>query len=96
MQAYGIRADQVAQIRGFSDQSLRLASKPEDPTNRRISIIIQYLNQPKAAANAPADKGDNHGHADAAPKADAHGAAPSPPADGHAKDEHAKKPAAGH
>jgi len=90
MQMYGVRANQVAQIRGFSDQTLRLADKPEDPSNRRISIIIQYLNAPKVPATPPADKKDGHGKpsspSDPAAKPDAHGAAPAD----HAKADHAK------
>jgi chemotaxis protein MotB len=43
MQGAGLRADQVKQVRGFADQRLRLAQNPEDPSNRRISLIVQYL-----------------------------------------------------
>lgn len=42
MQAAGIRSGQVSQVRGFADQRLRLPQKPEDPSNRRISLIVQY------------------------------------------------------
>jgi chemotaxis protein MotB len=42
MQAHGMRDDQVTQVRGFADQSLRNAANPEDPSNRRITLIIQY------------------------------------------------------
>jgi chemotaxis protein MotB len=43
MQASGVRADQVAQVRGFADQRLRKPETPLDPANRRISIIVQYI-----------------------------------------------------
>jgi chemotaxis protein MotB len=43
MQQSGLRADQVSQVRGFADQSLRNAKDPLDPSNRRISIIVQHL-----------------------------------------------------
>jgi chemotaxis protein MotB len=43
MQANGIREDQVAQVRGFADQRLRKPDSPLDPANRRISLIVQYL-----------------------------------------------------
>jgi chemotaxis protein MotB len=43
MQANGIRADQVTQIRGFADQRLRKLDNPLDPSNRRISLIVQYI-----------------------------------------------------
>src|SRR5580698_9561268 len=42
MQAEGIQPDQVSQVRGFADQRLRLPEKPQDPSNRRISLIVQY------------------------------------------------------
>jgi chemotaxis protein MotB len=43
MQAEGVRSDQISQVRGFADQRLRLPQQPEDPSNRRISLIVQYL-----------------------------------------------------
>jgi chemotaxis protein MotB len=43
MQAGGLRADQVAQVRGFADQRLRKSGEPLDPSNRRISVIVQYI-----------------------------------------------------
>ncbi|HEY4903306.1 MAG TPA: flagellar motor protein MotB [Candidatus Sulfotelmatobacter sp.] len=43
MQANGIGADQVKQVRGFADQRLRKPDVPLDPSNRRISVIVQYL-----------------------------------------------------
>jgi chemotaxis protein MotB len=43
MQANGVRADQVTQIRGFADQRLRKPDAPLDPANRRISLIVQYI-----------------------------------------------------
>jgi len=42
MQAEGIQPDQVSQVRGFADQRLRLPQNPEDPSNRRITLIVQY------------------------------------------------------
>jgi chemotaxis protein MotB len=42
MQEHGMRQDQVTQVRGFADQSLRDPAKPEDASNRRITLIIQY------------------------------------------------------
>lgn len=46
MQSNGIRPDQVTQVRGFADQRLRKPKDPLDPTNRRISLIVQYLVKP--------------------------------------------------
>lgn len=42
MQLQGIRSEQVSQVRGFADQRLRIPTKPMDPSNRRISLIVQY------------------------------------------------------
>lgn len=47
MQENGIREDQVTQVRGFADQQLRLPDKPDDPSNRRVSIIVQYPDNPE-------------------------------------------------
>jgi len=46
MQANGMRDDQVVQVRGFADQSLRNKLDPEDATNRRVTLIIQYKPAP--------------------------------------------------
>jgi chemotaxis protein MotB len=43
MQSSGLRNDQVSQVRGYADQKLRVPSNPMDPSNRRISLIVQYL-----------------------------------------------------
>jgi len=43
MQENGLRPDQVTQVRGYADQKLRTPSAPDDPSNRRISVIVQYI-----------------------------------------------------
>lgn len=43
MQQNGLRADQVSEVRGYADQRLRNPQNPRDATNRRISVIVQYL-----------------------------------------------------
>jgi chemotaxis protein MotB len=53
LQQHGIRENQVTQVRGFADQRLRKKDNPMDPSNRRISLIVQYL-----LKSAP-DKGDD-------------------------------------
>ncbi len=60
MQDSGLRPGQVAEVRGFADQQLRHKKDPEDPSNRRISVIVQY----QVAPDAPADPK----HPNAAPK----------------------------
>ncbi len=41
MMSHGLRPDQVAQVRGYADQHLRKPNAPEDPSNRRISILVK-------------------------------------------------------
>jgi chemotaxis protein MotB len=43
MQQKGVGLDQVSQVRGFADQKLRKADNPLDSSNRRISLIVQYI-----------------------------------------------------
>ena len=47
MQLNGIGENQVTQVRGFADQRLRKLDAPLDPSNRRISLIVQYLVKPE-------------------------------------------------
>jgi chemotaxis protein MotB len=42
VQQNGVREDQVMQVRGYADQRLRKPN-PEDPSNRRISLIVQNI-----------------------------------------------------
>jgi hypothetical protein len=60
MQSSGIRSNQVTQVRGFSDQHLRKLENPLDPSNRRISLIVQYLgtNADEGVAMKPAAAGE--------------------------------------
>jgi chemotaxis protein MotB len=55
MQQHGLRPDQVAQVRGFADQQPRNAKNPSDSANRRITILVQYLDQkpPKVSSATP-------------------------------------------
>ena len=48
MQQQGVRPDQVSEVRGYADQLLRNKENPEDPSNRRISVIVHYLDKPEA------------------------------------------------
>ncbi len=50
MQVDGIRPNQVSQVRGFADQRLHILSKPFDPANRRISLVVQRR-EPSTKAN---------------------------------------------
>jgi len=52
MVTHGMRDDQVIQVRGFADHSLRDPAHPEDAANRRITLIIQYEFRDTPAAGA--------------------------------------------
>jgi chemotaxis protein MotB len=67
MQQAGFRTDQVSQVRGFADQRLRNAKDPFDPSNRRISIIVQYLNNNADGAGSAAE--DTRGSVEGKPSA---------------------------
>ena len=43
MEDSGLRPNQVVQVRGYADRNLRNTLHPEDASNRRISVLIQYL-----------------------------------------------------
>jgi len=43
MQNSGLRDDQITQIRGYADQMPRKKDEPLDASNRRISVIVQNL-----------------------------------------------------
>ncbi len=45
MQSSGLQEQQVSQVRGFADQRPRTDHLPDDPANRRISLIVEYLNK---------------------------------------------------
>jgi len=46
MQENGLTPNQVSQVRGYADQRLRKPEEPENPANRRISVIVHYLQKP--------------------------------------------------
>jgi chemotaxis protein MotB len=45
LQNHGVREDQVSQVRGYADQQLRVPDHPFDPSNRRVSIIVEYTRE---------------------------------------------------
>ncbi len=63
MQLHGIGADKVTQVRGFADQRLRKPDSPMDPANRRISLIVQYLDK-KPSLGAAHSENEAEGKAD--------------------------------
>jgi chemotaxis protein MotB len=56
MQQDGLGQQQVAQVRGFADQLLRKPKDPFDPSNRRISMIVAYLDAQDKAEGTTAER----------------------------------------
>ena len=54
MQEDGLAPNQISQVRGFADQRLRKTDAPFDSSNRRVSVIVQYLPQNAEEPAAPA------------------------------------------
>jgi chemotaxis protein MotB len=52
LQSDGVGKDQISQVRGYADQMLRVKNDPMDPTNRRISLIVQWVEVPVAPGEA--------------------------------------------
>ena len=50
----GLGQDRIVEVRGFADVQLRTPDTPEDPSNRRISLIIKYRDaQPAPSSEGP-------------------------------------------
>ena len=43
LQQGGIGPNRISQVRGYADQMLRVPSNPLDPSNRRVSLIVQWV-----------------------------------------------------
>lgn len=41
LHAYGIRAEQVVEVRGYADQQLLRPADPNDARNRRVSVVVK-------------------------------------------------------
>ncbi len=39
---YGVRAEQVVEVRGFADQKLLFPADPGDARNRRVSLVVKF------------------------------------------------------
>src|ERR1035441_4334690 len=89
MEGHGVRANQVAQVRGFAERQLRHPQDPESPSNRRISVIVQYLDRPAGSAKAPTEAGKAPAGSAKAPTA----AVKAPAGSGKALAEAGKAPA---
>jgi chemotaxis protein MotB len=46
MEKNGVNSKQIVQVRGYADRKLRKPDQPQDASNRRITVIIQYIQNP--------------------------------------------------
>jgi chemotaxis protein MotB len=53
LQEAGIGPDHISQVRGYADQKLRVPSNPLDPSNRRVSLIVQWADPAAPPGTAP-------------------------------------------
>ena len=44
LHTYGVRPDQIVEMRGFADRRLLNPANPEDPRNRRVSLVVKFKN----------------------------------------------------
>ena len=42
LHAHGVRPEQIVEVRGFADQHLLRPNAPDDPANRRISLVVKF------------------------------------------------------
>jgi chemotaxis protein MotB len=70
MQEQGLGGQQVAQVRGFADQLLRTPKNPNDPSNRRISLIVQYLDNTDKETGETVEKMNHLGGVSESPPRD--------------------------
>jgi chemotaxis protein MotB len=66
LQDDGVKPEQVAQVRGYAAQSLRVPEDPLSASNRRISIVVQFLAAPPGSKgteilNASGEEGGKEG-----------------------------------
>jgi len=79
MEENGLHDGQVRQVRGFADRQLRIPSDPTNPANRRVSVIVQYVNASAATPTPTALEKSTPGQ-DVKPGLPAAAAQPLPPA----------------
>lgn len=61
LQQDGVGPNQVSQVRGYGDQMLRVPSNPFDPSNRRVSLIVQWLKASPPSASVAKAAGQSSG-----------------------------------
>lgn len=85
----GLAPGRIKQVRGFADQQPRFPKEPDNPRNRRISVIVAYPHV-EDKNDVPKEKGKGGEHGDGGE----HGKAPEPtkPAENAKEGEHGKAP----
>jgi hypothetical protein len=47
MENNGVNPKQIVEVRGYADRKLRKPLQPEDASNRRITVIVRYMEEPE-------------------------------------------------
>jgi len=42
LEEYGVRSAQIVEVRGFADQRLFRPQAPDEPANRRVSVVVKF------------------------------------------------------
>jgi chemotaxis protein MotB len=63
IQQFGVRPDQVADVRGYADQQLRKPGDPTSASNRRVSIVVKYVAASDPPSHAAGGKPTSGGEA---------------------------------
>ena len=78
MQAEGIRTEQIAQVRGLADTQPRQGYNPQDPSNRRVTLIVQYQVVGGSEVALPSGAVNQNADSSASPKPAATASGPVP------------------
>jgi chemotaxis protein MotB len=52
LEAAGLDASRISEVRGYADRELRVVDQPLDPSNRRISILLPFSEPPAPVTEA--------------------------------------------
>lgn len=52
LEAAGLEPGRIGEVRGYADRELRIADRPLDPANRRISILLPFTEPPAPQGEA--------------------------------------------
>lgn len=82
METHGLKPEQIHQVRGYADRALRHPEDPMSASNRRISLIVQYMPgtaPPVPGGHASEGKAEGAGKPpEAAPPQEGKAPAPAP------------------